>query len=42
MAKQNLKVKEESNVQEISGNRLKSFIERVERLEVLVNDAIRL
>lgn len=33
MAKSNLKNKEESNVHEISGNRLKSFIERVERLE---------
>ena len=34
MAKQNLKAKETvSNVHEISGNRLKSFIERIERLE---------
>ena len=33
MAKSSAKRKEESNLQEISGNRLKSFIERVERLE---------
>jgi uncharacterized protein (UPF0335 family) len=34
MAKANVKKKDESsNVHEISGNRLKSFIERVERLE---------
>ena len=33
MAKSNLKKKEVTNVSDISGNRLKSFIERVERLE---------
>ena len=33
MVKSNLKKKEASNVHEISGNRLQSFIERVERLE---------
>lgn len=31
--KKALKQKEDSNVTDISGNRLKSFIERVERLE---------
>lgn len=33
MAKSNLKKNEPSSVSEISGNRLKSFIERVEKLE---------
>ena len=33
MAKNPLRKKETSNVTDISGNRLKSFIERVERLE---------
>lgn len=33
MARSNLKVKEPEFAPEISGNRLKSFIERVERLE---------
>ena len=33
MAKTPLKQKEESNVTDISGNRLKSFLERIERLE---------
>jgi uncharacterized protein (UPF0335 family) len=33
MATVPLKQKEESNVSDISGNRLKSFIERIERLE---------
>jgi uncharacterized protein (UPF0335 family) len=33
MAKSNLKTKDAQDAPEISGNRLKSFIERVERLE---------
>jgi uncharacterized protein (UPF0335 family) len=33
MAKTPLKHKEQSNVTDISGNRLKSFLERIERLE---------
>ncbi len=33
MAKQTVKQKQTGNVHDISGNRLKSFIERVERLE---------
>ena len=33
MAKSNLKTKEAPSSAEVSGNRLKSFIERVERLE---------
>ncbi|MBI3441118.1 MAG: DUF2312 domain-containing protein [Proteobacteria bacterium] len=33
MVKSNTKRKEVSSIQEVSGNRLKSFIERVERLE---------
>lgn len=33
MSKNNLKHKNTSNVTDISGNRLKSFLERIERLE---------
>ena len=33
MPKSPLKKKEDSNVTDISGNRLKSFLERIERLE---------